>query len=208
MLDPAAPWKNQTPDSPLATWVGSPNYNNSKTGEGAKTKTQITEHWFGTSATLAGNDAHFQNPGEIKNGRGTGTSSQYAIGADGTVHQYVKEADYAHTNGTYEGNATGITIEHECGPGKPATEALIQKSAELHADIARRHGWAKLEWMVNAFPHSHFVATQCPGDLPTQEIIRRANLILNPPQPDPDTVPVERSRLQDLLDWLKKILGQ
>lgn len=190
VLDPSAPWKNQKPDSELVdAWIGSPNYNNSASGQGAKTKTHIDFHWFGTSATLAGTDAHFQNPGAVKNGRGTGASSQYGIGADGTVHQYVLEKDYAHTNGTYEANATGITIEHESGPGKPATEALIQKSAELCADIARRHGWAKLEWMVNAFPHNHYVKTQCPGDLPTAEILRRANLILAGATPEPEPEP-------------------
>lgn len=204
-LDPAAPWKSQTPDSALVdAWIGSPNYNNSASGQGAKTKTHIDLHWFGSDADLAGNDAHFQNPGTIKSGRGTGTSSQYAIGADGTVHQYVLEKDYAHTNGTYEANATGITIEHEAGPGKPVTSATVQKSAELLADIARRHGWAKLEWMVNVFPHKHFVATECPGTLPTGTIIDRANEILTPSTPDQGERLLQRA--QDLLVQVEALL--
>lgn len=208
VLDPAAPWKKQTPDSELVdAWIGSPNYNNSSTGAGAKTKTHIDLHWFGTSSTLAGTDAHFQNSAAVKNGRGTGASSQYGIGADGTVHQYVLERDYAHTNGTYEANATGITIEHEAGPGKPATAATIQKSAELMADIARRHGWARLEWMVNVFPHSHFVKTECPGTLDTAAIIATANSLLAPAAPDPGTVSVDRSWLQSIADRIKQILG-
>jgi hypothetical protein len=216
VLDPAAPWKSQTPDSALATWVGSPNYNNSATGLGAKLKTGITQHWFGTSSTLGGTDSHFQNPGgEIRNGRGTGASAQYGIGADGTIHQYVLEKDYAHTNGTYEGNATRITIEHESGPSKPATEALIQASARLHADIARRHGWTELVWMGNVDPHKKWVETQCPGDLPSGDIIARANKILNPVveppiviPPLPDTIPVDRGLLQSWFDKLKNLLGK
>lgn len=210
VLDPTAPWKSQTPDSALVDkWIGSPNYNNSASGLGAKTKTHIDMHWFGTNATLAGTDAEFQNPGTIKNGRGTGKSSQYGIGADGTVHQYVLEKDYAHTNGTYEGNATGITIEHEAGPNKPATAATIQKSAELLADIAKRHGWEKLEWLVNVFPHKYFVATECPGTLETDAIIKAANVILagTPEVPDDEAERLlirTRALLTDIEAYLDK----
>lgn len=204
VLDPAAPWKKQTPDSALATWIGSPNYNNGSAPAREK-KDWIVLHWFGSQADLAGNDSHFQQPGTIKNGRGTNASSQYAIGADGAVHQYVLEKDYAHTNGHTEANARSITIEHEGGPSKPITEATIQKSIELVADIAKRNGIAKLVWMENIFPHNKFVATQCPGTLDTARIVAGANALLNPVTPDPDpqpeTVTVPKAELQKAWEY-------
>lgn len=174
---PADPWKSQPVDSPLATWVGSPNYNYRV----AREKTHIDLHWM--VGTLASCDATFQNPGAIVNGRGTNASAQYGVGAD-AVHQYVKEADYSHANGNADANATGITIEHEGGwllsDGKRAvpSRAVLDRSAKLCADIAKRRGWTRLEWMVNVFPHKHYVATECPGTLDTAYIIAEANKIL------------------------------
>ena len=189
VLDPAAPWKNQKVDSPLASWIGSPNYNNGSAPARPK-KDWIVLHWFGSDASLAGNDSHFQNPGKIVNGRGTEASSQYGVGADGTIHQYVLEKDYAHTNGHTEANARSITIEHEGGPNKPITQKTIDASIKLVADIAKRNGIAKLVWLQNIFPHNHFVATQCPGNLDVSAIVTGANKLLDPPvvtpEPDPD----------------------
>lgn len=195
VLDPAAPWKNFPADSALATWVGSPNYNNGSLPP-AKKKIFV-EHWFGSDATLAGTDAHFQDPATVKNGRGTGPSSQYGIGADGTAHQYVREQDYAHTNGHAEANAISITFEHEGGPGKPVTDACYEKSIKIHADAARRNGVEKLEWMVNVFPHSHWVATQCPGTLDIDRIITGTNKLLGvTTDPADELVQVRRGDLE------------
>ncbi len=186
-LDPAQPWKNRAPDSPLATWVGSPNYGYR---EPAAVKTHITLHWM--DGTLAGTDAHFQNPGTIKDGRGTGTSTQYGIGQT-DIHQYVPEAEYAHGDGDAYSNANGISIEHEGGPDLPITDAVYGQSVRLVADIAARHGFGELVVGVNVFPHNHWVATDCPGTLDLERIVRGANLLNGydtdphptPEQPDP-----------------------
>lgn len=221
-LDPAAPWKNQTPDSGLATWVGSPNYNYRP----AKPKTHITDHWM--TGTLASCDSTFQNPGTIVSGRGTNPSSVYGVGPD-AIHQYVKESDYVHSDGNTDSNATTISIEHEGGwPLPDGTRAapsklVLDRSVALHVDIARRHGWKRLEWMVNVFPHKHFTATECPGSLDTAYIIAEANKILagdGTPDPDPipeptpvpvpvpsDDVTVKKSTLKPLWEWLKGIFG-
>lgn len=170
-LDPAQPWKNRTPDSPLATWVGSPNY---RYREPAPVKTHITLHWM--DGTLAGTDAHFQNPGTIKDGRGTGTSTQYGIGQT-EIHQYVPEGEYAHGDGDAYSNANGISIEHEGGPDRPITDAVYDLSARLVADIAARHGFGELKVGVNVYPHNHWVATECPGTLDLERIVTEANRI-------------------------------
>lgn len=170
-LDPAQPWKNRAPDSPLATWVGSPNYGYR---EPAPVKTHITLHWM--DGTLAGTDAHFQNPGTIKDGRGTGTSTQYGIGQT-EIHQYVPEAEYAHGDGDAYSNANGISIEHEGGPDRPITDAVYDLSARLVADIAARHQLGELKVGVNVYPHNHWVATECPGTLDLERIVAAANRI-------------------------------
>lgn len=181
-LDPAQPWKNRAPDSPLATWVGSPNYGYR---EPAAVKTHITLHWM--DGTLAGTDAHFQNPGTIKDGRGTGTSTQYGIGQT-EIHQYVPEAEYAHGDGDAYSNANGISIEHEGGPDRPITDAVYDLSARLVADIAARHQLGELKVGVNVYPHNHWVATECPGTLDLERIVAAANRINGHgerPEPDP-----------------------
>ena len=65
--------------------------------------------------------------------------------------------------------------------------------------------------MENVFPHKHWVSTQCPGTLPTDAIIKRANELLTPivvePKPDDDNVTVSRSFLKSVYDSLKKVLG-
>lgn len=181
-LDPAQPWKNRAPDSPLATWVGSPNYGYR---EPAAVKTHITLHWM--DGTLAGTDAHFQNPGTIKDGRGTGTSTQYGIGQT-EIHQYVPEAEYAHGDGDAYSNANGISIEHEGGPDRPITDAVYDLSARLVADIAARHQLGELKVGENVYPHNHWVATECPGTLDLERIVAAANRINGHgerPEPDP-----------------------
>jgi murein DD-endopeptidase MepM/ murein hydrolase activator NlpD len=180
-LDPAQPWKHRTPDSPLATWVGSPNYGYR---EPAPVKTHITLHWM--DGTLAGTDAHFQNPGTIKDGRGTGTSTQYGIGQT-EIHQYVPEGEYAHGDGDAYSNANGISIEHEGGPDRPITDAVYDLSARLVADIAARHQLGELKVGVNVFPHNHWVATECPGTLDLDRIVTEANRINgHVPEPEPE----------------------
>lgn len=191
VLDPAAPWKSQTPDSALATWVGSPNYNY----RAAKPKNHLTHHWM--AGTLAGTDATFQNPGTIKDGRGTNPSTTYGIGLT-EIHQYVKESDYAHSDGHAESNATGNSIEHEGGYEKNGVivgvaQSTLDLSISLHVDWARRHGVTEFVWLVNVFPHSHWTATTCPGSLDSAYIIAESNRILaadgapDPTPPEPLT---------------------
>lgn len=202
VLDQA--YKTFPVDSALATWVGSPNYNYREPRPAGQGPKHITLHWM--DGTLAGTDSHFQNPKEIKDGRGTGTASTYGIGLT-EIHQYVREADYQQADGTIESNRWGISIEHEGGTGRPVQQSTLDLSAKLCADVARRHGWTELVWMVNVFPHNHWVKTQCPGTLDTAYIIREANKLLAGSTPHPDTVQVDRSLLQNWLDKLKQLLG-
>ena len=115
------------------TWVGSPNHYNGRNGH---TITHITLHIM--VGHLTGTDSVFQNPGSQ-------ASAHYGIGADGTIHQYVRESDGSYSDANYASNNSTVSIEHEGGlAGVPCTQACMDASARLCADIARRHGWTHL----------------------------------------------------------------
>ena len=224
--EPEVPeWKNRIPDSSLAKWIGSPNFNY-RTPRPAGTKpTHVTEHWM--DGTLAGTDAHFQT------GNGEGSASTYGVGQT-EIHQYVREGDYQQADGSTFSNRSGISIEHEASATAPATAAVQALSVRLHVDIARRHGfveyvigdptmsedeitaWAKANpTKLLAFPHKKWVATTCPGTLPYIAIVDAANKALlkkeEPPIVPPvedETVSVSKSWLTAVFEKLKGLLGK
>ncbi len=147
ILDPTTPWKKRTPNSPLATWVGSPNFDAHERRPAGAAPRHITLHWM--AGTLSSTDATFNKPGKIENGRGTASSTNYGVGLS-EIHQYVDEAAYHHGDGDRESNRWGISIEHEGGVPlagdlrTPVVQATLDLSARLVADIAKRYGWGEL----------------------------------------------------------------
>lgn len=158
-------------------WVGTPNYTPGRSGWSVD---HITLHIM--AGYLAGTDATFANP-SVK------TSATYGIGADGTIHQYVRESDTPWSDGDWLANTTGISIEHEGGlPQNRCTRACMDASAELCADIARRMGWTRL-WHNglegNVYLHREIPGTDhttcpdlAPNGLDYQYVINKANQIL------------------------------
>lgn len=151
------------------TWKGSPNFH----PQDGVPKLFITLHWM--DGTLASTDVVFSRTSSQ-------VSATYGVGQS-EIHQYVNEKDYPFSDGNTYANQHTISIEHEGGyivDGARVTPspAVLENSAQLCADIARRHGWKSLQWMVNVFPHSHWVATQCPGTTNYAKIISRANELL------------------------------
>lgn len=147
----------------------------------------------------------------------TQTSAHYGINSKGEIRQYITE-DYGTWNcGDWDGNMTSIAIEHEnisTEPNWDIAQATIDASAKLCADIAKRNNFGRLVPYQNLFPHDHFSATQCPGQLKAklQYIADQANKINSgqapgesvpdnpipePEQPDPD---------KELEDLFNKIL--
>lgn len=161
-----------------ATWIGTPNYT---PGRGGRKVDHITLHIM--AGYLAGTDATFQDTSR-------GTSATYGIGADGTIHQYVRESDTPWSDSNYLSNQTGISIEHEGGiPQAVCTRACMDASARLCADIARRYGWTRL-WhngtIGNVYLHREIPGsthTTCPDLAPhgldVDYVIRKANEILS-----------------------------
>jgi lysozyme family protein len=197
VLDPTAPWKTKTPDSGLAKWVGSPNYDRYPSNP---VKDHITLHWM--VGTLKSTDSTFQNPGSIYAGKGTNAATNYGVGLT-EIHQYIKEESYQHGDGNRQSNTTGVSIEHEGGyllpdgvTRKTPEKATLDLSAKLVADIANRNHLGKLVLGVNVFPHSHWTATACPGTLDMAYIVDEANKIngtgdSTPVEPELPEEPVE-----------------
>lgn len=160
-------------------WIGSPN---GRTRQGDVRFIDL--HWM--VGNLRGTDSIFQ--------RHPGTATHYGI-ENGVVHQYVEENRSAPGTGQNFAIAHDICIEHAGGwllPDgtrfKPSPETH-ETSAQLCADISRRHGLGKLVVGVNVFPHKHWVATACPGTLDIEWIANRANELLGNPAAPASTGP-------------------
>ena len=159
-------------------WVGSPNH---YSGRGGYSVTHITLHIM--AGYLAGTDSVFTNPASQ-------ASAHYGIGADGTIHQYVSEADGSYGDANYISNNSTISIEHEGGiPQAECTQACIDASARLCADISQRYGLGRL-WhdgtKGNVWLHREISGTDhatcpdlAPNGLPYQQVINKANAILD-----------------------------
>ena len=160
------------------TWIGSPNHYNGRNGYSV---THITLHIM--VGYLGGTDSTFQNAD-------TQASAHYGIGADGTVHQYVSESDGSYSDANYMSNNSTLSIEHEGGmaSGAVCTQACMDASARLCADIARRYGWTHLwhdglngnVWLHREIPGTDHAACPdlAPNGLDVDYVINKANGIL------------------------------
>jgi hypothetical protein len=165
---------------PNIIWKGSPNF---RVQTGIK-KEFIVFHWI--VGRLESATSIFQNASRK-------VATNYGVGPK-EIHQYVEDNYYAFGSGTTHSNKYGISIEHEGGwmqngeRVKP-TKATLDRSAELCAYLAKKHGMGKLVPGKNAFPHSHFVATACPGTLDWHYICDKANEINGYNKPAPVAPP-------------------
>ena len=158
-------------------WIGSPNHYNGRNGYAV---THITLHIM--VGHLAGTDSVFLNANSQ-------ASAHYGIGADGTIHQYVSESDGSWSDANFTSNNSTISIEHEGGMnGIPCTQACMDASARLCADIARRYGWTHLWhdglngniWLHREVPGTdHYGCPDlAPNGLDVNYVINKANQIL------------------------------
>lgn len=159
------------------TWIGSPNHYNGRDGYHVD---HITLHIMVGYLTSA--DNFFQSPA-------SSASAHYGIGGDGTIHQYVSEADGSWSDANYASNNRTISIEHEGGmEGVPCTQACMDASAALCADIARRHGWKHLWhdglngniWLHREIPGTDHAGCPdlAPNGLDVNYVINKANQLL------------------------------
>ncbi len=158
------------------TQVGSPNFSNGRQGKG---KLGFIIHWI--VGNLASADATFQN-------RSRNTSAHFGI-EDNEVHQYVSVENTAYHAGNWNVNLTTVGIEHSAQPGRDASDATYETSAQLIAKVIRENSVGN-----NLRKHSAIVATACPGTVDLNRIANRVNEILGgapviTPAPTPPTPP-------------------
>lgn len=176
--------------SGLAQWRGSPNHYDGRQGLSV---THITLHIM--VGRLAGTDSCFQNASYK-------AASHYGVGGDGTVYQWVDEDDGSWADANWTSDCSGVTIEHEGGmDGVPVTDAEVEASARLCADIASRYGWESLwhdgsgnrtgnVWLHREVPGTdHYgCPDRCVNALPVDRIITRANEILGGDMPTAEEI--------------------
>lgn len=144
-------------------WIGSPNY---ATGRQGYPIDRIVLHWM--DGELASTDVTFQDTTRQ-------TSAHYGI-EDGVIHQYVHEGDTAYHARDWDMNLRSIGIEHSADPNRPASDATLNTSAALIADICKRYSIPCDRDHIRR--HSEVIATQCPGTLPVDDLVNRANAII------------------------------
>jgi N-acetylmuramoyl-L-alanine amidase len=112
-------------------------------------------------------DLHFNDPASV-------VSAHYAVGKDGSIHQFVEESDTAFHAGVVVNPTWGllkprvnpnfytIGIEHEGRPDDPWSPAQYESSAALVAEVAAR-------WSIPLTPdhvirhHQIRASKSCPG---------------------------------------------
>lgn len=105
-------------------------------------------------------------------------SSNYGVGSDGRVALYVSETDRSWCSSNRENDNRAITIEVASSNKHPyeVTDAALESTIKLVADICKRNNITKLVWSnskeervnhlngCNMTVHRDFAAKACPGD--------------------------------------------
>lgn len=137
---------------------------------------RIVLHWIVGRLTAA--DVEFQKPSRQ-------ASAHYGVG-NKVVHQYVKEEDTAYHCGNLAFNRRSIGIEHEGGPDIPITDETYATSAEILANLCKKYVIPLAR--THIVGHREVSATQCPGVLDIDRIIREAEALAVPPTESPELI--------------------
>lgn len=167
-----------------ASYRQSPNYSEGRNGT---TIDRLVIHWM--VGNLAGADNRFLNPA-------ADVATNYGV-ENGTVYQWVDEADTAWGAGDWAMNVRCISIEHSAGPDRPASDATYETSAQLIAGIFKRHP-AITPDRVHVIRHGEVVPTQCCGTVSPERLIARAleikgstTPLVPVPTPKPSPIPAQ-----------------
>jgi LysM repeat protein len=138
--------------SPLVNQILAPNGKWSSRG-GSRVTRIIFHHWAGTGGGIErlvySADQASANLILLNNG--------HLIGS-------VPEEYRAWTSGSFENDRNSITVEIQnlSVVGWTISDASLEKSAQIVADVARRYGWSKID-RSNVIGHREVWATECPG---------------------------------------------
>lgn len=158
-----------TADSKLVSYVkASPNHSGKRT----HTIDTITIHCVAANATIESLGATFANPSRQ-------ASSQYGIGTDGRIGQYVPETYRSWCTGNRANDQRAITIEvsnNGGAPDWPVSAKAYESLLRLLVDICQRNGIKKLVWSTNKSDrlnhrngcnmtvHRDYAPKSCPGN--------------------------------------------
>ena len=122
-------------------------------------------------------------------------SAHYQVESRGRIGQLIWDGDTAWALGNFPANQKSINIEHANNPDGTINEIVLDKGAHLTAAVCKYYGLGRPEWNVNVFPHKHFSATSCPGQIYGSQkdaYIQRAQywydqMMAPAPEPEPTT---------------------
>lgn len=94
-------------------------------------------------------------------------SAHYQVDINGQIGQLVWDRDTAWHAGNWQANQTSIGIEHANNDTTAWTisEATLEAGAHLVAALCKYYGLGRPAWLKNVYPHKHFAATGCPGQI-------------------------------------------
>lgn len=92
-------------------------------------------------------------------------SAHYQVESSGRIGQLVYDKDIAWHAGVWNVNQESIGIEHANKPNGTITDACLDNGAHLVAALCLHYNLGRPEWLKNVFPHKHFKATACPGQI-------------------------------------------
>ena len=142
-------------------WVGCDSSNYSE-GRYDNQIERLTLHWI--CGTLESADATFDNPSR-------NASAHYGVG-DEDIHQWVKDKDTAWHCGDWLWNLKTIGIENEGGPNLPISDKTYKTLSCLVKTLCEKYSIPIDREHITA--HSDYVATQCPGTLDIDKVIKLA----------------------------------
>ena len=92
-------------------------------------------------------------------------SAHYQVDANGRIGQLVNDWDTAWHAGDWAANCSSIGIEHANLADGTITGECLDNGSHLVAALCKRYNLGRPQWLVNVFPHKHFKATSCPGQI-------------------------------------------
>ncbi len=92
-------------------------------------------------------------------------SAHYQVEESGRIGQLVWDANTAWHASNWDANTRSIGIEHANRADGTISDACLDAGAHLVAALCKKYGLGRPEWDVNVFPHNHFAATSCPGEI-------------------------------------------
>ncbi len=165
-------------NSNLVNVVIPANSNNYRVGRSGYSIKYITIHHMAGVLTA-------EQCGNIFKNGNKQVSSHYGVGKDGSIGQYVDEANTSYANGNWKSNCESITIEisNSLASGNyPVSDVTLNKAIQLIADIAKRNNLGKLVKGKNLTWHKMYKSTSCPGEYLLSKmdyIVSEANKIIS-----------------------------